>query len=114
MSRSLMQRVSLTIALAVVLALGLAFVPLIASAVSPDPVVSAWKRGREAGTYRFTSDVQIVTSPSGSVSNVGRRGRSDTLHLEGSTNMRERSLEMQLWSGGGTATDLANSIGLRF
>src|SRR6188768_1825960 len=99
MSRSLTQRVSLALALAAVLALGLAFAPLIASAVSPDPVVAAWNRGREAGAYRFTSEVQIVTTPSGAVTNVGRRGRSDTLHLEGSSNLRDRSLEMQLWSG---------------
>lgn len=102
MSRSLMQRISIVIALAVVLALGLAFVPVIASAVAPDPVSTAWKHSRDAGSYAFTSDVQIVTTPSGSVINAGRRGRSDTLHLEGATNMREQTLAADVvvrWRG---------------
>ena len=112
--RALLQRVSLIITLVVLLVVGLAFVPVITAAVSPDPVSAAWKLGRDTGSYGFTSDVQIVTAFNGSVTNVGRRGRSDTLHMEGKTNLRDNTLAMQLWMGGGTVTDQANSIGIRF
>jgi hypothetical protein len=95
----------LPLALAIVasvLVIGLAIQPGVAATVQPDPVSAAWARARDAGSYHFDSDVTQVTIPSPKVSNVGRSSRTAQLHLEGQTNLDAHTMEMRLWSEGGS------------
>src|SRR5262245_12812790 len=85
-----------------VLVIGVAIQPRVASAVQPDPVSAAWARARDAGSYHFDSDVTQVTIPSPKPGNVGRSSRTEQLHLEGQTNLRANTMEMRLWSDGGS------------
>src|SRR4051794_2227439 len=67
-----------------------------------DPVTAAWERARAAGSYHFTADLVQVTTPSATIANVGRSSRTETLHLEGQSDLRTSSLETQIWSEGGS------------
>ena len=75
---------------------------LLASRPAANPVVAAWQRARAAGAYHFDSDVVQVTTPAATIANVGRRAREDRLRLEGSTNLYDHTLELTLWSKGGS------------
>ena len=84
------------------LALGLAIRPQAAAAVQPDPVSAALARARAAGSYHFDSDVIQVSIPAPKASNVGRGSRTTQLHLQGQADLRAETMEMRLWSGGGS------------
>ena len=88
------------------LAIGPGLLPRLVTAASPTPndqaVTAAWEKARAAGSYHFNSDVTQVTVPVANVTNVGRNSRTEQLHLEGQTDLREKRLEMQLWSEGGS------------
>ena len=98
--------------LAGLLALGVWIAPHAASAMQPDPVTAAWEKARALGSYHFSSNVTQMTIPVASVTNVGRQSRTDQLRLEGETNLREKRLEMQLWSEGGSILQSANEIAI--
>jgi len=57
-----------------------------------DAVKAAWERAREAGSYRYTADVVQTTISLPTVTNVGRTSMQDALHIEGETNLPDRTL----------------------
>ncbi|MFN8440638.1 MAG: LamG-like jellyroll fold domain-containing protein [Caldilineaceae bacterium] len=78
-----------------------------------DPVTAAWEKARAAGSYAFTSDVLQKTIPVASLANVGRSSRSEALYLEGQNNLRTQTLELTLWSQGGSALNADSGVSLR-
>ncbi len=78
-----------------------------------DRVVEAWQRVQEAGSYHFTSDVVQITIPTATVTNVGRRSRTEQLYLEGQSDLDAAALEFRLWSGGGSVHDAENALAVR-
>src|SRR5687768_4332430 len=94
-------------------ALGLSAAGSVIDVVQPDPVAAAWRQARTAGSYRFTSDIVQVTIPRSAISNVGRTSQTDQLHLEGHTNLRQQSLELQLWTDGGSVAQAGSGLGVR-
>ncbi|HEX8681814.1 MAG TPA: hypothetical protein VF707_05835, partial [Ardenticatenaceae bacterium] len=94
-----------------------AFLLLRHSAILPsqanDEVADAWERARAAGSYEFAADVVQRTIPLPSVTNVGRQSRQDTLRLEGETNLRDETMELMLWSQGGSILDAESGVELR-
>ena len=103
--RRLPRLVTTLIALAALLGLAAA-----ACAREPDPLTAALQRARAAGSYRFTSDITQVTAPTSKVTNAGRSGRTDQLHLEGETNLRDESMQMRLWTGQGSVADPSSGL----
>jgi Ca2+-binding RTX toxin-like protein len=83
------------------LAIGLAARAAVAAA-QPDPVSAAWERARATGSYHFESDITQVAIPSPKASNVGRGSRTTQLHLAGQTDLAAQTMEMRLWSDGGS------------
>ncbi len=84
-----------------------------AGPTAPRTLSQVWERARQAGSYRFTADIVQTAMPTASVENVGRRSRTDTLHVEGQTNLSDRSLEMTLWSNGGSVLDADSGVQVR-
>ena len=80
---------------------------------APDPVTAAWEKARAAGSYHFTSDVVQKTIPVASLVNVGRSSRSEALYLEGQNDLRTQSLELTLWSQGGSAFNADSGVSMR-
>jgi len=76
-------------------------------------VSQVWERARESGSYRFTADIVQTAMPATTVENVGRRSQTDTLHVEGQTNLGDGSLEMTLWSNGGSVLDAGSGVQVR-
>ncbi len=100
--------VALLLLLIAALAAGFALrSPTVVSARQPDPVTAAWEKARASGSYHFDTDVVQITLPSSKITNVGRSSRVDELRMEGKTNLQERSLELQLWSTGGSVAQQA-------
>jgi hypothetical protein len=65
--------------------------PSALAAPSPeDEVQAAWRRVRESGAYHFSADIRQTTVPRSTISNVGRPSKTETLYLEGETNLPER------------------------
>jgi hypothetical protein len=96
-----------------VLVIGLAIQPRVAATAQPDPVSAAWAHARAAGSYHFDSTVTQVTIPSPKPSNVGRSSRTEQLHLEGQTNLRANTMEMRLWSAGGSVLLDESGVGIK-
>jgi hypothetical protein len=67
-----------------------------------DAVKGAWERAHEAGSYRYTADIVQTTIPRPTVTNIGRTSLQDALHVEGETNLPDRTMHMVLWSQGGS------------
>ena len=78
-----------------------------------DPLAEALHLAQAAGSYRFSSDITQVTVPTSKVSNVGRSSRTDQLHLEGETNLRDQSTHMRLWTQQGSVNDPTSGIAVR-
>jgi len=117
-------RVSLAIgAFVIVAAIGIGAKGLIdARTLSPQPsntpqvaVQNAWQMAHAAGSYQFDGDVTQVTLPTARITNVGRSSKSTQMHIEGKTDVRQNSLELQLWTNSGSVgtPNNADSIGVK-
>ncbi|MFN8489011.1 MAG: LamG-like jellyroll fold domain-containing protein [Caldilineaceae bacterium] len=82
-------------------------------ATPTDPVTAAWSKARAAGSYHFQSDVTQMTVPVAKVTNVGRTSQTQTLHLEGQTDIRKNQLEMHLWSDGGSVLQSESGVAVK-
>ena len=63
---------------------------------SSDPLTAAWDRVQDAGSYHFRSDVQQSSAPAATVVNAGRSGSSQSLYLEGDTDVDAGATEFSL------------------
>ncbi len=101
---------------AAALLLAVAFIPLRLPAQHLSPyehVQSAWQRARQAGAYRFATEIVQTTHPAPALANVGRSSRQDTLHIEGQANLADRTLLMTLWQGGGSVLNARDGVEVR-
>ena len=80
---------------------------------APNPVTAAWEKAKAAGSYHFTSDVLQETIPVASITNVGRRSRTDAFHLVGQNDLRNQTLELTLWNQGGSVLNAESGVSLR-
>ncbi|MEZ4673457.1 MAG: hypothetical protein R2932_04345 [Caldilineaceae bacterium] len=101
------------VVLALTLLVATGQVPAQNAIANTDPVTAAWEKARDAIAYEFSSDVTQVSVPTATVANAGRTSQTHKVHLEGNSNLREQSLELQLWSQGGSVTQDADAIGIR-
>lgn len=102
----------------VLLAVGLSgavWLPSVTNAATsnPDPVTAAWEKAKAAGSYNFTSDVTQKSIPIATITNVGRSSHSEAFYLEGQNDLRAQTLELTLWSGGGSALNAESGVSLR-
>ncbi|MGK0274939.1 MAG: hypothetical protein ACI9N0_001320, partial [Ilumatobacter sp.] len=63
---------------------------------SSDPLTAAWDRVQDAGSYHFRSDVVQASTPAATVVNAGRSGSSQSLYLEGDTDVDAGATEFLL------------------
>ena len=94
-------RIHVRFAIVVVAAL-LLVVPVLRASTQTDAVHTAWQHVQAAGSYHFAGDVTQVTTPSATVTNIGRASREDTLHLEGEADLRHHRMTLRLWTRGGS------------
>ena len=99
--------------LVTMLVLGASVMPRVVSAVQPDPVIAAWERARASGAYHFSSDVVQVTLPTNTVTNVGRRSRTDEFHMAGDSDLTASALEFQIWASEGSVLQEKSGIAVR-
>lgn len=86
------------------------------NAAQPDAAAElarAWQRAQAAGSYRFTADIVQQVRPAATVENIGRQSRQDTLYVEGQTALGEQTMEMTLWSQGGSVADASGGVQMR-
>jgi uncharacterized repeat protein (TIGR01451 family) len=86
-----------------VFGIGLALLVRVVSAVHPNPAIAAWERVKATGSYHFTASVVQTSTPRPTVANVGRSSTRQDLHLEGATNLADRTMQLRLWSQDGSA-----------
>jgi len=72
-----------------------------------------WQRAKEAGSYHFSADIVQTNTPLATIDNVGRQSKQDRLHVEGQTSLRDRKLDMTLWSQGGSVVDATSGVQVR-
>ena len=78
-----------------------------------DPLTAAWERAQDAGAYRFSSDVEQITTPTASVLNAGRSSKVDRFYLEGDADIANGAMEFRLWSNGGSVLQEDDSLAVR-
>lgn len=71
------------------------------------------QRPRQQDQYDFSADIEIKTIPLPTAGNIGRFSKTDSLYLEGTNNLDERSVQMALWGGGVSVADRANAYQMR-
>ncbi|NOZ04951.1 MAG: hypothetical protein GXP41_01170, partial [Chloroflexi bacterium] len=76
-------------------------------------VQAAWRRAQQAGAYHFATDILQTTYLAPRVTNVGRSSRQDTLHIEGETNLPDRTMQMALWQNGGSVLNPGDGVEIR-
>ncbi len=76
-------------------------------------VTQVWNNVRNSSQYDFSADIEIKTIPLPTASNIGRFSKTDSLYLEGTNNLDERSVQMALWGGGVSVADRANAYQMR-
>src|SRR5690349_20437128 len=76
-------------------------------------VAATWRGARDAGGYAFRADVAQTIVPLPTLANVGRTSRSYQYHLEGTTDLQARQLELYLWDQGGSVYDHASAAQLK-
>ncbi|MCO6453542.1 MAG: hypothetical protein J5I90_22360 [Caldilineales bacterium] len=90
--------------LAIVLLAGLQYhQDLAVSAQNPDgknAVLAAWQAVQQAGSYEFSSDIVQTTIPEATLTNIGRSSRQERLFLQGTSDLRQKSMQLELWSDG--------------
>ncbi len=100
----------------IILSLILVFNTSSQAAPAPSPaqeLQNAWRRAQEAGAYHFATEIVQTTYPAPALVNVGRSSRQDTLHIEGQTNVPDRTLVMTLWKGGGSVLTRRDGVEVR-
>ena len=83
---------------------------------SPDPaeaVRRAWEQARDAGAYRFTSDLVQLLYPAPSIANAGSTPQREELHLEGDVDLAAQAMNMKLWQGGGSVAGPGDGAEMR-
>ncbi len=76
-------------------------------------VRAAWDRARRSGGYRFTAEVRQTIEPAATLHNAGRGTKEQRLYLEGQADLRAGSLEMTMWSRGGSVLDGSGGVEVR-
>jgi hypothetical protein len=101
---------ALLVVMLVIAALGTAM--RTSASESTNPLVAAWDAGRSTGSYHFRSDVVQTTTPIATVANAGRTSESQTLFMEGDSDVTATAMELTVWSGA-VEPDAGNSMGMR-
>jgi hypothetical protein len=73
-------------------------------------VKAAWSRAEYSGVFDYTSDIVQTSKPRPSMANVGKSSREDTLHIEGRTNRFDQTMQIKLWTQGGSVANSADAI----
>jgi hypothetical protein len=81
-----------------------------ANAQAGNPVLAAWQAAQQRGSYAFSSDMNQTTTPLATIQNVGRKSRTTELHLEGESDLRNKRLDLRLWSGAGAINDATGAL----
>jgi hypothetical protein len=74
--------------------------PSVRAAVRSDGLEEAWQRAQRAGRYEFTATIVQTTTPRAKPSNIGRTSRTDTMQIDGRTNLADQQTHLTLWSDG--------------
>ena len=64
---------------------------------------AAWQAADTRGGYEFTTSIQQTSRPLPRLVNVGLGSKTDHIYIEGKTDRRAGSMQMKLWSDGGSA-----------
>lgn len=78
-----------------------------------DTVSQIWQRVYQIGAYEFRANVTQEVVPVASIVNVGRSSERQELFIEGATDLRQQTLNMTLWSQGGSVFDRASGLELK-
>jgi hypothetical protein len=76
-------------------------------------VQSVWRNARVAGGYTFRADITQRVVPLASLSNIGRTSRDYQYHIEGTTDLSARALDLKLWDHGGSVLDPSGAAQLK-
>jgi subtilisin-like proprotein convertase family protein len=92
--------------------------PYAASSVAADPaagsvVQRAWQMAQEVGTYDYAIDIVQTSWPLPILENVGTTSSEERVYIEGQIDLPADTMEMKLWSDGGSAQTGQDSLELR-
>lgn len=73
----------------------------------------AWQRAKDAGAYRFATDLVQVTYPAPMLANAGRGPQQQAARLEGDVDVAAQRLSLRLWQSAGSVQSRANSVEAR-
>ncbi len=91
--------------------------PLSRAFAAPDQarstVMTAWRQVQDAGAYQFSSDISQEIIPLATAGNVGRSSKTQRLYMEGETDLAAQTLQLALWSQGGSVMDASSAAQIK-
>ncbi|MCB0157620.1 MAG: thrombospondin type 3 repeat-containing protein, partial [Caldilineaceae bacterium] len=107
-------RILRSFALCLVMLVGaLLFAPRLWGAQPGAELDTVWARVAASGGYRFRADVTQTSVPAATVRNAGQRSRTTTMYMDGTTDLDAETMDLTLWSNGGSALDPASGVEIR-
>ncbi|MCB0072097.1 MAG: hypothetical protein KDE20_11590, partial [Caldilineaceae bacterium] len=74
---------------------------------------AVWARVAQSDAYRFSADIRQTSTPPATVANAGRTSQSTTLFMEGVADLPAESLQLTVWTNGGSVMDPASGVEVR-
>lgn len=82
-------------------------------ATPQEEIRTAWERLQDAGVYSVAAEVEQISHPLATIQNVGKQTERSYLHMDGTVNRFEKTMEMDLWSQGGSVLDTTSSAQIK-
>ncbi|MCJ7551290.1 MAG: hypothetical protein MUQ30_16570, partial [Anaerolineae bacterium] len=76
-------------------------------------VERAWQKAREVGTYDYAIDIVQTSWPIPTLENVGLTSSEQRVYVEGLIDLPAETMEMKLWSEGGSVQTGQDSLEMR-
>ncbi|MCB0003767.1 MAG: thrombospondin type 3 repeat-containing protein, partial [Anaerolineae bacterium] len=76
-------------------------------------VMTAYRQVQNVGAYQFSSDISQEIIPLATAGNVGRSSKTQRVYIEGETDLAARTLQLALWSQGGSVMDASTAAQIK-
>ncbi|MDX1417512.1 MAG: hypothetical protein R3293_25125, partial [Candidatus Promineifilaceae bacterium] len=72
-----------------------------------------WQRVHQSGAYKYSADVTQTNTPQPTIVNAGRESKSNRIFMEGETDLDAESLQLTMWTGGGSVLSPESGVQIK-
>lgn len=110
MNRSLLRARHWILAALTIVTIGGLLALRLAPIISPNPVVAAWQRAQQHGSYRFAATIEQRTLPIASAQSIGTRSHTERWLLDGTARPPAGALDLRIAGEGDSTLSSATEL----